>query len=240
MKIKNILASVSLLIVTAGAAAAPLEINATTTSIQHFFSSCCGYENLLGSYYGGDPVPAVAGRFVDYDKLQITLSAPVGFQYTTVPETGANPLSIIVNFFYNYAYSPGMPFFVLPTTVKFTNYTGPAFNSSVETRVFDGGHQFYTEGWITWPTIDHTNSFSFTSIVISADLSSVTDKSSDLINYVPSFGSSVGMLTNMPNGVTTDPGPMLRLESVSAVPEPSTMLLTLLGVVVIATTRKKI
>ncbi len=224
----------------ASSSASTLEINATTASIQHFFSPGGGYENFLGSYYGGEPAPSVSGRFSNYDQITFTLSAPSGYKYSVIPAPQATSVAINVGLFYNYAYSGG-PSAVLPTTVEFKDYSGPSYSNSIQARSFYGGEQFYIEGWLSWSGYGGAvPGFDFSSIVITADLREMTGKTSALINYDPSFGSAVGMLTYTPPNLTVDPGPMVILEAINPVSEPNSMLLVLLGVsaIFIAARRK--
>lgn len=95
-----------------------------------------------------------------------------------------------VGLFYNYAYSGGS-YAILPTTVKFDGYSGSTYSNTVEARAFNGGQQFYAEGWISWS--ESKPKFSFSSLTIEADLSAMPGKASDLITYQPSFGSAIGI-----------------------------------------------
>lgn len=212
---------------------ATLEITATTEEVQHFFNPGGGYENLLGRYYGGAAVPAVTGRFADYDRLRVTLSAPEGFMYQVTPSPETYHVAMHVGLFYNYSYSGGR-FDVLPTTVEFVDYIGPGYTSTIESRAFYGGTQFYSEGWISWSTTASATAFQFSRLVIESDLSLLTDMSTQLITYIPSFGSAIGVLTYTPLSMTTDPGPMVRLVPVTNVPEPPSLLLSALGISLLA------
>lgn len=222
----NALALLALAAMPTMAGAATLEINATTSSIQHFFSVGGGYENLLGSYYGGDPVPQVDGRLADFDRLRFTLSAPEGYKFVIEPAPAATYLAMHVGLYYNYAYSGG-PFAILPTAVSFEDSDGPLPTPMVDSRAFYGGEQFYLEGWVSWQGL---TTFSFTKFIIEVDLSSMPDRSTEFISYVPSWGSAVGILTYTPIDVTEDPGPMVRLAPLSA-PEPDALLQQLRAVV---------
>lgn len=231
MNVKALLLTTSLM-VAACCEAATLELSATTTSIQHFFSPGGGYENLLGEYYGGTMVPSTSAKFSDYERMRITLSAPAGFQFAADPSTEARSVALHVGLFYNNRSGPST---VLPTSVELIGYNGPLYGNTIEVRAFNGGQQFYVEGWLDWSGWGGpVPGFTFESLVIEADLSGMADRSSELVSYHPSFGSAIGILTYTPLDMKLDPGPMVRLEPIASIPEPDSSALIIAGIAVLA------
>ncbi|MCU7374204.1 PEP-CTERM sorting domain-containing protein [Paucibacter sp. O1-1] len=215
----------------AGAHSSSLAIKAVVPSVGHSFRTVegGGYDNIIGEYYGGPPVPSFSANLANYDSISFSIAAPAGMQFSYTPLAQIDKATLQVGLFFSFGGYTTWD--VLPTTVSMRGADGaltPAF-SSIETRAYDGGASFYMEGWLPFGN----QPLSFTELVIEADLSGMKARADSLSNFVPSFGSAVGLLTYSRGGID-DPGPSLSLTRVSAVPEPATALLALIGLAVLA------
>ena len=113
----------------------------------------------------------------------------------------------------------------MPTTVSFSGFSGPAYYDNTSGVTVDqDGLAVMLEGALWWAGAPE---FRFTSITIAADLSTLAGRGLPAATFRPDLAVGFKLQNVLAVGTNTDPGVSVSL--VSAVPEPSTFMLLLGG-----------
>jgi PEP-CTERM motif len=218
-----------------------MSLDVTATEVTHnYYPGGATVDYMMGSLWGAAASPSFSANFSTEDIFSLTLSAPTGYQFKATPAAGSigsilsigSPLSMWIAPQWN-----GGLRYSLPTTVSLGNFSGPAwYNDTTGVSVDTDGKALMLQGGLWW---SGNAEMSFSSITITADLSSLSNKNFSTENFHPDLATVILFQNVLAQGSRVDPGPAINL--VASVPEPETyaMLLAGLGLVGLIARRKR-
>lgn len=173
----------------------------------------------------------------------MTISAPEGHVFTvkSLPGSTGGVLSFGGTIFsaIGWTWSPNST--SLPTTVSFTDFTGDAWHEIDQgVDASEDGLALSFSGAVRWYYAPPT--FSFSSIILEADLSVLADKGFEEAVYNPDLSTGFYYQPIIDGETEIDPGAAVQIE-LAAIPEPSTYAIlcgAVAGVMVVLKRRRRV
>lgn len=200
-----------------------LELNVTATTTSHTFDNdvfASTTDWVWGGFWGATPVESFTADLSAYQKLRLTISAPTGgyFNVQTPPDSTGGYLSFGLTLFSADGWSVIGNDTPLTTTVSFTDFNGSLWDSIDQKLAVSGdGKALIFDGGIWW--FGQRPIFSFTSLILEADLSALNGMGFGELLYTPDLITGLYFQGMFGGELGGDPGPALEIV---AVPEPST------------------
>jgi len=221
-------------LLVSAATASAVTLNVTTTNIGHSYSPSANstVDWIFGSFWGSAPAPTFTANLSQEQSFNLTIAAPTGYDFLVV--SAPNSIGMILSFgsplsmWIASGWDGGLRDFV-PTSVTFTGFSGSNWTSnSAGITIDQQGRALMAEGSISWSGLAQ---FRFSSVRITADLSSLQNRGYSTGTFSPDLG--VGFrFQNVLTGPLGDPGPAVTFAT--AVPEVGTLTLLSFGLLLVA------